>query len=76
MRELTVLSQSLERSRRPESRRVGNAHDGNQNHRVEDRGQGFDTCQLNGDHKGRVATFTSSPIIERAVRGYNKTNEE
>jgi hypothetical protein len=68
------LAQSLESSGRRECTRIGDAHDGNQNHSVEDRGKRLDASELDGDNEGRATT--GGLIQEWGVGGHNEPDEE
>jgi hypothetical protein len=72
----TVGGQSLDSTSRSERAGVGNTHDCDQDHSVEDRWQNLDTGKLNGDDERRVSRGRTIAAVQLAVRRHNQSDEE
>jgi len=72
----TVSSERLDSASGAERARVGNTHDCDQDHSVEDRRQDLDTGKLNGDDERRVARGRTIAAVQLAVRRHNQSDKE
>ena len=70
------MSQRLECSRRAKRARIGNAHYGDQDHGVEDRGKCFDAGQFDGNHKGRMSALCARALVQRTVGWDDEADNE
>lgn len=72
----TVLGQSLEGSGGSKGAGVGDTHDRNQDHGVEDGWKDLDTGKLDGNDERRATTGSTLTMVQRAVSGDNEADEE
>lgn len=66
----------MEGSCRTKGARVGDAHHGDQDHRVEDGWECFDACEFDGNDERRATTFSAGGVVQRAVGWYDEADEE
>ena len=74
--DLTIGSQCLESTCGAERAGVGHAHDGDQDHGVEDGGKDLDACQLDSNNEWRATRFRAGAAVQWAVGRHNQADEE